>query len=207
MRHSPTATSSPSLDAARIGPNSVIQTVTALRERYGQAQADAILRSAGHSDLLTALPTTMIDEREFLDLIRALRAQLGLDEAGAVLARAGERTADYLLANRIPAPARVLLRLLPARPALRLLLVAISGHAWTFAGSGRFSYTLGRAPVLALVDCVECRDTHADAPICRYYAATFTGLLRALVHPRVRVVETACGACGRDRCEFAILFS
>jgi divinyl protochlorophyllide a 8-vinyl-reductase len=42
----------------------------------------------------------------------------------------------------------------------------------------------------------------APAPVCDYYAATFEGLFRALVHPAARVVETECEACGAPACIF-----
>jgi len=40
--------------------------------------------------------------------------------------------------NRIPRAAQLVLRLLPAAPAGRILAGAIVRNAWTFAGSGRF---------------------------------------------------------------------
>jgi hypothetical protein len=65
-------------------------------------------------------------------------------EVAAEVARsAGRRTADYLLAHRIPKPVQALLKALPARLAARVLLSAIARHAWTFAGSGVFSASTG----------------------------------------------------------------
>jgi divinyl protochlorophyllide a 8-vinyl-reductase len=61
-----------------------------------------------------------------------LRADLGPAMAAEVARDAGLRTADYLLANRIPKPVQVLLKHLPAPLAARVLLSAIRRHAWTF---------------------------------------------------------------------------
>jgi bacteriochlorophyll 4-vinyl reductase len=109
------ATGLPESHAAWIGPNAIIQTVGALEEAHGPAEARRLLGRIGRADLAVALPTQMVDEQEFIDLIGALRAELGLVAAGSVLARSGERTAAYLLPKRIPAPARLILPLLPRR--------------------------------------------------------------------------------------------
>jgi len=191
--------------AARIGPNAIIQTVGALEEAWGQAETQGFLRRMGRSDLAERLPTTMVEEQEFVTLIAALRAEAGATEAGRILARSGERTAGYLLAHRIPRPAHILLPLLPPATGLRVLLKAIAAHAWTFAGAGRFSYAVERgAAVLRLADCPECRGVSAAAPLCRYYEQCFQTLLQTLIDRRVRVRETACVACGAEACTFTV---
>jgi divinyl protochlorophyllide a 8-vinyl-reductase len=191
--------------AARIGPNALIQTVAALREIRGAAAADSFLRGIGRPDLIAAPPATMVEEGEFVALIGALRAAHGAEATAAILARSGELTAAYLLANRIPAPARAVLPLLPRTLALRALLSAIGAHAWTFAGSGRFSFTVrgGRA-TLRLADCPECRGAAWAAPLCRYYERCFQSLLRPLVDRRLVVREVACAAAGADGCIFEV---
>lgn len=189
----------------RIGPNSIIQTVGALNELYGAEAARAILERIGHSALNEQLPTDMVDEHVFMALINALRTDLGFEATGKVLARSGERTADYLLANRIPAPIRILLPWLPASLGLRIFLKAIAGHAWTFAGSGRFSYVVGRrGATICLADSPECRGIATDAPLCHYYTHCFQTLLRPLINPQLMVRETACGAMGADACTFEV---
>jgi divinyl protochlorophyllide a 8-vinyl-reductase len=117
---------------------------------------------------------------------------------------AGVATADYLLAHRIPKPVQLLLKLLPAPLACRLLLAAISRHAWTFAGSGRFDARPGRPTLLTIRDNALCRGQHSDHPVCDYYAATFEQLFRVLVHRQARVTELSCEARGDDACSFEI---
>lgn len=190
---------------ARIGPNALIQTVAALRESHGAA-AEAFLKGIGRGDLATAPPTHMVDEGEFIALINALRAAYGVEEAGAILARSGELTAAYLLANRIPAIARRLLPLLPRAIALRLLLRAVGSHAWTFAGSGRFSFSVGPGrTLLHLSDCAECRGMSAREPLCRYYERCFQTLLRPLIDRRLVVCEVECAASGAGACVFEVI--
>lgn len=188
---------------ARIGPNAIIQTVRALREQYG-ADAEAMLTRAGRPELCTQLPAEMIDEQEFIELIQALRGQIGVEAMGALLARAGAYTGDYILAHRIPRPAQIVLRLLPPRPALSLLLRAIKQHAWTFVGSGQFSYWRDRTMRLQIVNCVECRDVQAAGPICAFYQGAFERLIRVLVKPRACVYEVACAAHGDAACVFEV---
>jgi divinyl protochlorophyllide a 8-vinyl-reductase len=49
-----------------------------------------------------------------------------------------------------------------------------------------------------------CAGLAADAPACDFYAATFERLFQVLVHPRSRVREVACEACGDAECRFEI---
>ncbi|MGB5831361.1 MAG: bacteriochlorophyll 4-vinyl reductase, partial [Thiohalocapsa sp.] len=140
---------------ARIGPNAIIRVAEALAVRQGSA--DQCFAEAGLAHYLAALPTEMVDEREVIALQTALRGRLGIAEASAVSREAGLRTGDYLLAHRIPKPAQRLLRLLPPRPAAAVLLGAVGKHAWTFSGSGQFSFAIGRPVRVTIADCPICR--------------------------------------------------
>jgi divinyl protochlorophyllide a 8-vinyl-reductase len=92
---------------------------------------------------------------------------------------AGSRTADYIIANRIPKPAVWLLRHLPALLAAPLLMAAIRKHAWTFVGAGVFApagawaFTIDRT---AAEDTIPLPDS-----LFHWYAAVFTRLYRELV--------------------------
>ena len=195
----------PAATAGRIGPNAVIQTVNALADLCGQDRAAQLLEQIGKPWLLEYHPGALIDEREFVELHHDLVGALGQAEAGRVMARAGALTARYVMRNRIPRPVHWLLRALPRGIGLRLLLGAIGKHAWTFAGSGRFSYTLGRAPLLALENCLTARGRAADAPVCTFYQAAFQGFVTTLIDARLHVREERCAACGAPRCEFRIV--
>jgi divinyl protochlorophyllide a 8-vinyl-reductase len=187
---------------ARIGPNAIIRVAEALIARQGSATscfADAQL-----AHYLSAPPQAMVDEREVIALQRALRERLGLEEASAVSRDAGLRTGDYLLAHRIPKPAQFLLRMLPPRPASSILLGAVGKHAWTFSGSGHFSFETGRPVRVSIAGCPICRDAVADRPLCDFYSATFERLFATLVSRRTQVHEVQCQAMGADACVFEI---
>lgn len=192
------------MHVARIGPNSIIQTIASLRESCAPDDVRALL--AGEAEgYLSQLPHEMIPEGEFHDLVRLLVARMGVARAGEVLYRSGERTADYVCANRIPAPFRSVLGVLPAFIGLRLLLLAISKHAWTFAGSGKFSFSLGRAPFVS-IGRPEGHDTSGiAAALCRYYCGAFTQMLRQVVSRRIALRETACQARGGQACVYQIV--
>lgn len=190
-----------------IGPNAVTRVAEVLVERFGAPRMAAIFRRAGLSQYVDALPARMVDEAEVIRLHAELRATLEAPVARDVAREAGRRTGDYLLAHRIPRPVQGLLKCLPPRLAARVLLAAISRHAWTFAGSGRFA-VLGYSPVrVSISGNPLARAVHADEPQCDYYAATFERLFRALVHRDAIVVETSCEAAGAAACIFEMRWS
>ena len=185
---------------ARIGPNAVIQTLAALQALEGTSTRDRVARLAG---LPATEPGGMIPEASFLSLLAALRSELDGDTSRKVLTLGGEKTGDYVAANRIPAAFRALLGLLPARIGIPLLLSAFRRHAWTFAGSSRFELC-GKYPGSVLLDnAPTCRLTGAAAATGGYYEAAFQRLL-SLVSPGVVVTETQCRSCGAPRCRFDI---
>lgn len=190
--------------AGRIGPNAIIRVAESLPARIGAAATQAVFEAAGLAHYLREPPGSMVDEAEVRRLHEALRRELGWPLARDVAREAGVRTARYLLAHRIPRLVQRILKLLPAPLAARVLLAAIGRHAWTFAGSGAFSARAGRPVVLTIRGNPMCVGLRADAPACDFYAATFEGLFAALVHPRARVVETACTAQGAPACVFEV---
>jgi divinyl protochlorophyllide a 8-vinyl-reductase len=189
---------------ARIGPNAIVRMAEAVRAQAGEGAAARLFLRAGLADYLTHPPQHMVDEREVAALHRALREAFDGERARRLSRGAGERTGAYLLAHRIPRPVQGLLRLLPAPLAARMLLSAIGRHAWTFAGSGRFSAQAGPPVRLAIAGNPLCRGVRSAEPACDYYAATFERLFRALVHPHARVVETACEATCATACVFEV---
>lgn len=190
--------------AGRIGPNAIVRVAEAVTARHGAGATARLFLAAGLSRHLTTPPTRMVDEAEVIRLHAELRAMFGLEAAQALSREAGRLTAGYLLAHRIPKPMRVLLPRLPARLASRVLLAAVSRHAWTFAGSGHFTARPGRPVRLRIEDCPLCRGAESDEPLCEFYSATFEHLYRALVHPDATGRQSACQASGAPACEFEI---
>ncbi len=190
--------------AAGIGPNAVTRLAEAAREVLPGREVLALFAEAGLAHRLANPPDRMVEEGEVTRLHAVLRRRLGVPVARLLGAEAGRRTADYLLAHRIPRPLQRLLRLLPARIAVRVLLGAVTRHAWTFAGSGRFSVEAGLPVRVRLEGCPLCRGAASREPLCFFYAAVFARLFRALVSHRTRVAQTGCAAMGDPACIFEL---
>ncbi len=187
----------PEAAPGRIGPNAILQYLPVLQAVGARhdAMAQAGLGAAPGDD-------AMIPEADAARLHRAVRA-LRPQDAPRLAAKAGQRTADYILAHRIPRPAQRLLRALPAPLAARLLSRAIAQHAWTFAGSGTFRVLSPWS--FEIADNPLCRDEPSDHPLCHWHAAVFQRLYRVLVAPDVVCVETRCGAMpGETACRFEL---
>jgi divinyl protochlorophyllide a 8-vinyl-reductase len=185
---------------SRIGPNAITRVAEALTAAQGPTAA--VFARAGLSHYLAQPPEEMVDERDVTALQQALRAELEHERACAVGFDAGLRTGDYLLAHRIPKPAQRILKLLPPKPASKMLLEAVAKHAWTFSGSGHFSYEIGRPVRVRIEDCPLCRGAQAEEPICDFYRGAFERLFQTLVNRRTQVQETQCQALGADACVF-----
>ncbi|MEI6847683.1 MAG: bacteriochlorophyll 4-vinyl reductase [Chlorobiaceae bacterium] len=167
---------------SKIGPNSIIQTIAALETKYSKTKAENILRKIGQGYLIGNLPKEMVDESKFHSLVIALQKELGNEQTASILKESGERTAQYLLKVRIPSIFQKLLKLLPPRSAFKLFLFAISKNAWTFAGSGKFSYTTNRLPEITV------RVTYpTHMAVGNFYLGTFTTLLQTLVNKKTKI--------------------
>jgi divinyl protochlorophyllide a 8-vinyl-reductase len=188
--------------AERVGPNAVIQLRDVLRDFH--LNGAMLFAAAGVGVWWEQPPAEMIPEQEAARLHQAVRRHLAPEQARAVLREAGLRTADYLLLARIPRLAQIVLQILPPRLAAALLLRAIAMHAWTFAGSGVFSFTLGRTAEISIRANPFRHGEVAPAPICVWHQAVFERLFTRLVSRRVRVRETACCAVSGDECRFEV---
>ena len=168
---------------SKIGPNSIIQTVAALEAAYGKTKAETMLSKIGQGYLVGNLPKEMVEEAKFHTLVGALQKEIGETATSRILQESGERTARYLLKVRIPGIFQKFVKLLPPRPAFKLLLFAISKNAWTFAGSGEFAYTMTRPPEISV------KVTFPTQPVVgNFYLGTFTALLQELVNPTTKIM-------------------
>jgi divinyl protochlorophyllide a 8-vinyl-reductase len=193
--------SHPNDPIARIGPNSIIQTFNALSTRFGEDRAKLIFQRAGHEAYIGNLPTAMVDEAEFHALVKAMWEEIGETATSAILKESGQRTAEYLLENRIPGLFQSLVKLLPRQLAMKLLLFAISKNAWTFAGSDAFSFEVGRAML------IRVRVSFPSKPVVTYfYGGTFDRLLRTLIDPAVMVAIQEHTERGEIDCFYNVTF-
>jgi len=189
---------------AQIGPNAIIQMVETLRAHWGTEQTRTLLESVGQGAYLDKPPSHMVPQTEVAALHQRLYGMVDGQEFKRLSAEAGRRTGDYLLANRIPAPVQWVLKRLPDALAARLLTRAISKHAWTFAGSGVFSFAWQPKLTYSIQGNPITAGLQAQVPICDYYAGTFERIFRLLVNDDWRAVEQACEASGAPACLFEI---
>ncbi|MEL7177783.1 MAG: bacteriochlorophyll 4-vinyl reductase [Pseudomonadota bacterium] len=182
-----------------IGPNAILQLVPVIELAGGRELRDQIFAAAGVFDMPSG--DHMISEAPAARVHQALRAQVP-DLAAALAWEAGRRTADYILAHRIPRIAQAMLKALPWRVSASLLSKAIKKNAWTFAGSGEFRvlspyvFELAHNPIVA--------GEQSDTPLCYWHAAVFERLYQVLVHPHMICRETACMAQGAEACRFEL---
>lgn len=173
----------------RIGPNALIQTGEALVAARGEAEARRLLALAGFPDLLDDPPAAMRPEAEFLELVDFLARILPAEALQDTLDEAGRRTGAYVLRHRIPRAARLALHLLPAEPRLRVFLVAVERHAWTFAGSGSFRREIGpRGCLIGLDHGPAGQASRSPRALAAFHLGAFEILLQEAVDPRIRLL-------------------
>lgn len=187
--------------AARVGPNAITQLAAVLdREAGCEARLDLFL-AAGVG--LPAPGEGMVPEGDVARLHHAVRQAYG-DRATDLLDRAGDAVGAYLLANRIPAAAKAVIRALPKPLAERALTAAILKHGWTFAGSGRVAVEARGPLTLSVAANPFVALDRAEVPQCHWHSAVFRRLYATLVWPEARVTETVCCACGDPACRFEV---
>jgi divinyl protochlorophyllide a 8-vinyl-reductase len=187
-------------EPARIGPNAILQLVPILDQAIGERARKGLFIEAG---VALPLPNAgMLPETEVIRLHRALGLWFP-SLAPDLLRKAGLATGDYILANRIPAFAQRIIRLMPAPLAARVLATAIARHAWTFAGSGAFHIERFRPLTVTITD-NPLAIGRGHGPSCHWHAAVFERLFSALVWSRVHVTEIDCCAAGDAACRFQI---
>lgn len=183
----------------RIGPNAIIQLGESFAAHQEMRRAEVIYAAAGCLPLLVKPPMEMVDQTTVARLFHAVAEGMDVADAKAYLTEAGTRTGDYILANRIPRLVRLVLPLLPARLGLKVLLNAIQRHAWTFAGSGIFSFATGKHPEVKIM-----QNPISTALGCPWHEAVFARIFSRLIRGGVRVHETRCCGQGDGCCRFEI---
>ncbi len=190
----------PSKTDGLIGPNAILQLLPILDRLGGSERRKQILARAGIFDVPDG--TSMIPETQAARLHRQMRIEE--PEMAPVFAReAGTRTADYILQNRIPAPAQWMLKTLPATPAAMLLARAIAKNAWTFVGSGKLTVVNAWAFSIEKNPLVTGETSHVC--LCDWHTGVFSRLYQVLVCPSATCHEVRCCAQSTDgSCHFEI---
>jgi divinyl protochlorophyllide a 8-vinyl-reductase len=189
---------------ALIGPNAIIQLVETLRAHWGTQETRKLLEAVGQGAYFDKPPRNMVPQTEVAALHQQLYRMVDCQEFKRLSAEAGQRTGDYLLANRIPGPVQWVLKRMPDAIAARVLSRAIQKHAWTFAGSGVFTYYWQSRLMFSITGNPITAGLRADIPICDYYAGTFERIFRVIVNDTWRAVEQTCEANGASACLFEI---
>ncbi|MEM6616899.1 MAG: bacteriochlorophyll 4-vinyl reductase [Pseudomonadota bacterium] len=185
-----------SIAPATIGPNAIIQIVNVVRDVKGDNAVRLLLTGAGLGVYADSPPTEMVPEQEVTALHHAV-FEAWPDDASPILKEAGRRTADYVMAYRIPAFARGALKVLPRALSAPLLLSAIERNSWTFAGSGAFAWQASPA-VLTI--------THNPVmtPGCPWHCGVFERLFEVLVGRGYRAVYAHRPSGEGGLCEFTL---
>lgn len=176
----------------RIGPNAVLQLRAVLLEEEGRTAAERLFAAAGQSEALDQPPSDMVDQAVPAALFAALFHLYPRARAVAIAEAAGRRVADYVIANRIPAPVVRLLSVLPPILAAPMLFQAIERNAWTFAGSGLCTARAEQIPQ------IEIHGNPLKMPGAVWHRAVFERLFRRLVCAGTRV-RAMPGANGSER--------
>ncbi len=183
-----------------MSPLAVLELVRAVEELLGADAKAEVLREA----LIHRVPgpDEPVREDKAARLHKTVR-RLWPEDADALLRRAGEEAGRYVVDHRLPDRGRQLLLRMPRSAAAWLLSRRMEQQAWTFTGSGRF--LVESAGRLSLLDNPLVRGEKANRPICFYHAGFFEKQFRAVVHPGIRCIETACEAKGDPACVFRLL--
>lgn len=184
--------------AGLVGPNALIQLGAALRNGPGAEAERRLFAASGLLNRLETPPERMVDEREPAALFGAVIDAYPPEEADELLREAGRRTADYVIANRIPRIARAVFSVCPPSVAARLMLSAIERNAWTFAGSGAVRTGARPRPW------IEIEANPLATPGCPWHVGVFTRLFERLVSLGSAVAHTSCAARGDAVCRFEI---
>ena len=185
--------------AGLIGPNAILQLLPVLEQAGGIQLRDHVMAEAGlfappsDAGMMPEAPAARIHQ-----VLRVIEPQMAPSLAWA----AGVRTAEYILAHRIPKLAQQVLGVLPASLAGPLLSKAIEKHAWTFAGSGAFSVV---GPMMfEIADNPIVRGEISDHTLCHWHTAVFETLFIKLVDPHLRCEEVSCCAMAAPACRFVL---
>jgi divinyl protochlorophyllide a 8-vinyl-reductase len=187
--------------AGVVGPNTVIQLARALEGDSGPEALHRVFDEAGCSTFLQAPPCDMIDQAIPARLFASLWSNLPDKVAGRIAADAGQRTARYIVENRIPPLVRFALRTAPRSLARRLLLRAIVRNAWTFAGSGHCTAKHGDPTK------VEIIANPIAMPDCVWHKAVFAELFKTLIGGPMHICHTDCCLRGAAACRFELTFA
>lgn len=182
-----------------MGSQTVLPLVAAVERRLGTEAVAQLLDEARFLHLPD--PGEPVRERQVAVLHQSLRRNHP-DTAEEIQREAARDAVEWIMANRMPARARLLLTNMPYPLAVWMLGRHAVQNAWTFGGSGKFSI-LGTNE-FQLIDNPTVRGEHSASPICVWHEELFQHTFRRMAHSRLCCVETSCMAAGADACRFRL---
>lgn len=180
-----------------MGSQTVLPLIAAAERRLGATAAAHLLDEARFLHLPD--PGEPVRERQVAVLHQSLR-RAWPDEAEEIQREAARDAVEWIMANRIPARAKLLLTNMPWGLAVWMLGRHAVQNAWTFGGSGQFSI-LGTNEFQMIGNPIV-RGEHSNCPICVWHEELFQHTFRRMAHSRLTCVETACTATGAEACRF-----
>jgi divinyl protochlorophyllide a 8-vinyl-reductase len=182
-----------------MGSQTVLPLVAAIERRLGQDAATRLLDEARFTQLPE--PGEPVRERQVAVLHQSLRREYP-DLAEAIQREAARDAVDWLMQNRIPARARLLLSGMPWGMAVWMLGRNAAQNSWTFSGSGKFS--LLSTSEFQMIDNPLIRGERSNGPVCVWHEELLQHTFRRMAHSRLSCVETSCMATGADACRFRL---
>lgn len=187
-------------------PGMVMRTVLLATQETSGPQYPQLLRSAGLSRFVDAMPDggwePVATKDELERLYATVYAMLGEPITRLFMRNYGQRLATQLLANKelqeiigraaaLPPEQRLEAFLQEFVPWQRWAVIHITQdqHVW----------------YLELEHCPYCAGIHgATAPLCQAATVLYAGLTKAVTGRPVQVTEVTCVAVGDPRCKFAV---
>jgi divinyl protochlorophyllide a 8-vinyl-reductase len=183
-----------------MSPLAVLELLATVEAMLGaEARGEALREALIHR---VPAPDEPVREDKAARLHKAVR-RLWPEDSDALLRRAGEEAGRFVVDHRLPDRGRQLLLRMPRTAAAWLLARRTEQQAWTFAGSGQF--VVESAGRFSLLDNPLVRGEKANRALCFYHAGYFEKQFRAVVHPGIACVETACVAKGDPACVFRLI--
>lgn len=187
--------------AFRVGPNAILQLTDPVDRMLGQGVMAQLL------DLCQVpLPegSAMVPQDD-VGRVHHTLWQVFPDQAQDLSVLAGQGTARYIQAHRIPKLARAALRLMPRGQGEKMLARAIEKHAWTFCGSGVLSVARRDGALHFVIHDNPLADRSAHPPHpCHWHSAVFAELFSGVLGGDYHCEEVSCCGCGSTLCRFVL---
>ncbi len=182
-----------------VGSQAVLPLINTISRKLGADAARRLMNEARMHALPD--PGEPVRERQAAILHQSLRRDYP-EVAEAIQREAARDAVEWLIQNRIPVQARLLLSNMPWSMAVWMLGRNAVQNAWTFGGSGKF--TALSTHEFQLIGNPLIKGETSASPICAWHEELFQQTFRRMAHSRLKCVETSCMAAGAIACRFQL---